>query len=309
MGRRVGGYADITNTALLLKNVFGCDRNTSPVSSLCQGEAKSRAVDLPETDRPGGTRSAAEGHEHGGATGPTPVHGHWRHDGKHVTTPRARRRALLGTVHRCPGCVPRSGSLVRSTREHRAGHSQTLAQEAEAPYLAPGGVYRAAAVACGAGWALTPPAIMRALSQPIRAVFERVSSLRRTATGVAGAFPSRRARGRAQASGPGETSDGERDRQARRPRARAALSALQRRPRRRPAQGTAAPRGPKPIAGAVPAGRRCPADRRHRRRSSDGSARLRPRRRGRRKAPEPARGGWHMKLSDLPAAGRSEEHT
>ncbi len=98
MGRRVGGYADITNTALLLKNVFGCDRNTSPVSSLCQGEAKSRAVDLPETDWPGGTRSAAEGHEHGGATGPTPVHGHWRHDGKHVTTPRARRRALLGTV-------------------------------------------------------------------------------------------------------------------------------------------------------------------------------------------------------------------
>src|SRR5487761_755580 len=49
-----------------------------------------------------------------------------------------------------------AGSLVRSTREHRAGSPQSLAQ-ARAPKsaspldLAPGGVYRAAAVTCGAG--------------------------------------------------------------------------------------------------------------------------------------------------------------
>ena len=50
-----------------------------------------------------------------------------------------------------------AGSLVRSTREHRAGSPQSLAQ-ARAAYsgmgpldLAPGGVYRAAAVTCGAG--------------------------------------------------------------------------------------------------------------------------------------------------------------
>jgi hypothetical protein len=49
-----------------------------------------------------------------------------------------------------------AGSLVRSTREHRAGRPQTLAEEAgpaaRSPLdLAPGGVYRAAAVTCGAG--------------------------------------------------------------------------------------------------------------------------------------------------------------
>src|SRR6266536_306091 len=50
-----------------------------------------------------------------------------------------------------------AGSLVRSTREHRAGSPRSLAQ-ARAAYsgtgpldLAPGGVYRAAAVTCGAG--------------------------------------------------------------------------------------------------------------------------------------------------------------
>ena len=49
-----------------------------------------------------------------------------------------------------------AGSLVRSTHEHRAGRPRTLAQ-ARAPKnaspsdLAPGGVYQAAAVTCGAG--------------------------------------------------------------------------------------------------------------------------------------------------------------
>src|SRR6185437_14626159 len=45
-----------------------------------------------------------------------------------------------------------AGSLVRSTREPRAGSPQTLAQAPEGPLdLAPGGVYLAAAVTCGAG--------------------------------------------------------------------------------------------------------------------------------------------------------------
>src|ERR1700689_5250510 len=47
-----------------------------------------------------------------------------------------------------------AGSLVRSTREHRAGRPQPLAQEAHARLpldLAPGGVYRAARITPGAG--------------------------------------------------------------------------------------------------------------------------------------------------------------
>jgi hypothetical protein len=74
-----------------------------------------------------------------------------------------------------PGSVPRlarggghpsrtavAGSLVRSTREHRAGSPQALAQasrpEPRCPLdLAPGGVYLAAAVTCGAGGLLHHP--------------------------------------------------------------------------------------------------------------------------------------------------------
>jgi hypothetical protein len=46
-----------------------------------------------------------------------------------------------------------AGSLVRSTREHRAGSPRSLAQGTTGSPLdlAPGGVYRAAAVTCGAG--------------------------------------------------------------------------------------------------------------------------------------------------------------
>jgi hypothetical protein len=46
-----------------------------------------------------------------------------------------------------------AGSLVRSTREHRAGRPRSLAQGTSGSPLdlAPGGVYRAAAVTCGAG--------------------------------------------------------------------------------------------------------------------------------------------------------------
>jgi len=66
-----------------------------------------------------------------------------------------------GSVHplaRADGHPSRTavaGSLVRSTREHRVGHPRSLAQARRvAPRpsdLAPGGVYRAAAVTCGAG--------------------------------------------------------------------------------------------------------------------------------------------------------------
>jgi len=66
-----------------------------------------------------------------------------------------------GSVHplaRADGHPSRTavaGSLVRSTRGHRAGSPQSLAQSASKPAdpldLAPGGVYRAAAVTCGAG--------------------------------------------------------------------------------------------------------------------------------------------------------------
>ena len=66
-----------------------------------------------------------------------------------------------GSVHslaRADGHPSRAavaGSLMRSTRGHRAGRPQTLAQaRARARALldlAPGGVYLAAAVACGAG--------------------------------------------------------------------------------------------------------------------------------------------------------------
>ena len=65
-----------------------------------------------------------------------------------------------------------AGSLMRSTREHRAGSPQPLAQELPLPGplpldLAPGGVYRAAQVTLGAGgllhhrFTLTPGRIRR----------------------------------------------------------------------------------------------------------------------------------------------------
>ncbi len=63
----------------------------------------------------------------------------------------------LARVGGHPSGTAVAGSLVRSTREHRAGSPRSLAQ-VRAAYsgmgpldLAPGGVYRAAAVTCGAG--------------------------------------------------------------------------------------------------------------------------------------------------------------
>jgi hypothetical protein len=61
----------------------------------------------------------------------------------------------LARVDGHPSRTAVAGSLVRSTRGHRAGSPQSLAQFAGEPAdpldLAPGGVYRAAAVTCGAG--------------------------------------------------------------------------------------------------------------------------------------------------------------
>ena len=79
---------------------------------------------------------------------------------------RRSQRWKVGEPACRPGSVPplaRGGghpsgtavadSLVRSTREHRAGRPQSPAQGAVGSPLdlAPGGVYRAAAVTCGAG--------------------------------------------------------------------------------------------------------------------------------------------------------------
>src|ERR1700745_429284 len=69
---------------------------------------------------------------------------------------RACRRGSVRPLARGgghPSGTAVAGSLVRSTREHRAGRPRSLAQGAiGSPLdLAPGGVYRAAAVTCGAG--------------------------------------------------------------------------------------------------------------------------------------------------------------
>jgi len=107
--------------------------------------------------RPRGDRRDFRGDS--GGTGTEP--------GQRLTVPPQVRR-IEGGVSRPVGRVlclalPRgdghpsraavAGSLVRSTREHRAGSPQTLAQAraADPLDLAPGGVYRAAAVTCGAG--------------------------------------------------------------------------------------------------------------------------------------------------------------
>jgi hypothetical protein len=80
--------------------------------------------------------------------------------------PWSRARPWAGEPACRPGSVPPltrggghpsgtavAGSLVRSTREHRAGRPRSLAQGTSGSPLdlAPGGVYRAAAVTCGAG--------------------------------------------------------------------------------------------------------------------------------------------------------------
>jgi hypothetical protein len=59
--------------------------------------------------------------------------------------------ALTSIIH--GGRTAITDSLMRFTNEHRAGHPQALAQEAEASLsnLAPGGVYQATAVTCSAG--------------------------------------------------------------------------------------------------------------------------------------------------------------
>jgi hypothetical protein len=71
--------------------------------------------------------------------------------GEPACRPGSVRPLARGGGH--PSGTAVADSLVRSTREHRAGRPRSLAQgTAGSPLdLAPGGVYRAAAVTCGAG--------------------------------------------------------------------------------------------------------------------------------------------------------------
>src|SRR5690349_17553906 len=71
--------------------------------------------------------------------------------GESACRPGSVRPLARGGGH--PSGTAVAGSLVRSTREHRAGRPRSLAQGAAGSPLdlAPGGVYRAAAVTCGAG--------------------------------------------------------------------------------------------------------------------------------------------------------------
>jgi hypothetical protein len=71
--------------------------------------------------------------------------------GEPACRPGSVRPLARGGGH--PSGTAVAGSLVRSTREHRAGRPRSLAQGATGSPLdlAPGGVYRAAAVTCGAG--------------------------------------------------------------------------------------------------------------------------------------------------------------
>src|SRR5712675_50472 len=71
--------------------------------------------------------------------------------GEPACRPGSVRPLARGSGH--PSGTAVAGSLVRSTREHRAGRPRSLAQGTVVPLLdlAPGGVYRAAAVTCGAG--------------------------------------------------------------------------------------------------------------------------------------------------------------
>jgi len=71
--------------------------------------------------------------------------------GEPTCRPGSVRPLARGGGH--PSGTAVAGSLVRSTREHRAGRPRSLAQGAAGSPLdlAPGGVYRAAAVTCGAG--------------------------------------------------------------------------------------------------------------------------------------------------------------
>jgi hypothetical protein len=74
-----------------------------------------------------------------------------REVGEPACRPGSVRPLARGGGH--PSGTAVADSLVRSTREHRAGRPRTLAQGTVVPLLdlAPGGVYQATAVTCGAG--------------------------------------------------------------------------------------------------------------------------------------------------------------
>ena len=75
----------------------------------------------------------------------------WGRVGEPACRPGSVRPLARGDGH--PSGTAVADSLVRSTREPRAGRPRTLAQGTVVPLLdlAPGGVYQATAVTCGAG--------------------------------------------------------------------------------------------------------------------------------------------------------------
>jgi hypothetical protein len=113
---------------------------------------------------PGPRRRPAPGHVHPMCTGSWIAGRNRRSSGpKGVSRPVGRvlcPRVVRGDGH--PSRTAVAGSLVRSTRKHRAGSPRTLAQAVAVAGvrpldLAPGGVYLAVAVACGAGGLLHHP--------------------------------------------------------------------------------------------------------------------------------------------------------
>jgi len=91
--------------------------------------------------------------------------------GEPTCRPGSVRPLARGGGH--PSGTAVADSLVRSTREHRAGRPRSLAQGAAGSPLdlAPGGVYRAAAVTCGAGGLLHHRFTLTPALAPGRSVF------------------------------------------------------------------------------------------------------------------------------------------
>ena len=91
--------------------------------------------------------------------------------GEPACRPGSVRPLARGGGH--PSGTAVADSLVRSTREHRAGRPRSLAQGAAGSPLdlAPGGVYRAAAVTCGAGGLLHHRFTLTPALPPGRSVF------------------------------------------------------------------------------------------------------------------------------------------
>ena len=150
VGSTVGSHGRITRSAAVLAGrpwPVGRGRSAVAGGTLAGGLAppslqQEQRACAPKAPRPLSDQS------------PAPVQRHMR-GGESACRPGSVRPLARAGGH--PSGTAVAGSLVRSTREHRAGSPRSLAQ-ARAAYsgigpldLAPGGVYRAAAVTCGAG--------------------------------------------------------------------------------------------------------------------------------------------------------------